>query len=42
MSDGYSSEESADETSVSSDEEIPRLDFDDYDSDWFVLRTKLW
>ncbi|EEA23678.1 hypothetical protein TMatcc_006758 [Talaromyces marneffei ATCC 18224] len=21
---------------------LPGLDFDDYDSDWFVLRTKLW
>jgi hypothetical protein len=42
MLDGYSSGESADEASVSSDEEMPRLDFDDYDSDWFVLRTKLW
>jgi hypothetical protein len=42
MLDGDSSEESADEASVSSDEEMPRLDFDDYDSDWFVLRTKLW
>lgn len=42
MLDGYISEESANEVSVSSDEEMPRLDFDDYDSDWFVLRTKLW
>lgn len=42
MLDGYSSEESADEASVSSDEEMPGLDFDDYDSNWFILRTKLW
>jgi hypothetical protein len=42
MVDSYSSEESADEASVSSDEEMPRLDLDDYDSDWFFLRTKLW
>ena len=32
--------------SVSGDEEMslsePGLDFDDYDSDWFILRSKLW
>jgi hypothetical protein len=32
--------------SVSADEEMslsePGLDFDDYESDWFILRTKLW
>jgi hypothetical protein len=42
MSNGYSSEGSGDELSVSSDEETPELDFDDYDSVWFTLRTKLW
>jgi hypothetical protein len=42
MSDDYSSEGSGDEVSVSSDEELPELDFDDYDSVWFILRTKLW
>ena len=32
--------------SVSADEQMslsePGLDFDDYESDWFILRTKLW
>jgi len=40
------SEESGDRASVSADEEMslsePGLDFDDYESDWFILRTKLW
>ena len=40
------SEESGDRASVSSEEEMslsePGLDFDDYESDWFILRTKLW
>jgi hypothetical protein len=31
---------------VSADEETafskPGIDFDDYESDWFVLRTKMW
>jgi hypothetical protein len=42
MLDDYTSEGSGDEVSVSSDEEVPDLDFDDYDSVWFILRTKLW
>lgn len=42
MSDDYSSEGSGDEVSVSSDEEVPELGFNDYDSVWFILRTKLW
>jgi hypothetical protein len=42
MLDDYTSEGSGDEVSVSSDEELPELDFDDYDSVWFILRTKLW
>jgi hypothetical protein len=42
MSNGYSSEGSGDELSVSSDEETPELDFNDYDSVWFTLQTKLW
>ena len=42
MLDGYLSKESADDGEVSSDEGTPGLRFDDYDSDWFVLRTKLW
>jgi hypothetical protein len=42
MLDGYSSEESADDGDGSSDEGTPGLRFDDYDSDWFILRTKLW
>lgn len=35
-----------DGTSGSDDEEMslsePGLDFDDYESNWFILRTKLW
>jgi hypothetical protein len=42
MVDDYSSEGSGDEISVSSDEEMPGLDFDDYDSVWFILRTDRW
>jgi hypothetical protein len=40
------SEESEDMAGGSADEEMslsePGLDFDDYESDWFILRTKLW
>ena len=40
------SEESGDRASVSSEEEMSLsesgLDFDDYEFDWFILRTKLW
>jgi hypothetical protein len=47
MEEDYLSEElEGDMTSVSVDEEMslsePGLDFDDYESDWFILRTKLW
>jgi hypothetical protein len=35
--DGYLSKESADKASMSSNEEMPILDFNDYDTDWFVL-----
>lgn len=39
-------ESERDWASVSADEELslsePGLDFDDYESDWFILRTKLW
>lgn len=42
MSDDYLSEGLGDEVSVSSDEEVPELGFNDYDSVWFILRTKLW
>jgi hypothetical protein len=39
------SEESEERASVSADDEMslskPRLDFDDYEFDWFILRTKL-
>ncbi|KAE8397276.1 hypothetical protein BDV37DRAFT_61238 [Aspergillus pseudonomiae] len=35
-----------DSASLSADEELsstePSLDWDDYDSDWFIFRTKLW
>lgn len=40
------SEKSGGLASVSSEGEmpssVPGLDFDDYESDWFILRTKLW
>jgi hypothetical protein len=41
-----SEQSSGDSISVSSDEDMslsePGLDFDDYGSDWLILRTKLW
>ena len=45
MSD-FGEESEGDMVSVSTDEEMslsePGLDFDDYESDWFILRTKFW
>jgi hypothetical protein len=42
----YLNEESEERASVSADDEIsitePGLDFDDSESDWLILRTKLW
>lgn len=41
MLDGYSSEQSADDGDVSSDEGTPGLRFDGCDSNWFILQTNL-